>query len=357
MAAGTVAYAMGLVSSSLVAMAREPSPLSRQVEAALPPHIGACVLAIDGGQVIFQHAYGLADIETKTPCTPATNFRMASVSKQFTATAVMLLVDRRQLSFDDRLAQFFPGFPEYGNKITVKHLLSHTSGIPPYEDLIPDGTTLQLDDLDVLHLLMDTKRPRFAAGEKFEYSNSGYTLLGLIVEVVSKTPFQEFMSKEVLRPLGMNDSVLSQRGLNEVPHRAFGHERRDGRWVRADQSLTSAIRGDGAIYTSLRDYQKWLRGIEEQQLLTSDSYTAMFAPQVITDRDRSRYGFGWFIDEYRGEPRLYHNGDTRGFRLCVQRFPQRRAALLVQLNNELDGDTAQMTKLGERLADLLVFDR
>ena len=204
---------------------------------------------------------------------------------------------------------------------------------------------------------MTSNQPRFAAGEKFEYSNSGYTLLGLIVEVVSKTPFHEFMWAEVLRPLGMRDSVLYQRGLNEVPHRAVGHERRDGRWVRADQSLTSAIRGDGAIYTSLRDYQKWLQGIDEQKLLTSGSYKAMFAPQVVTDRDGSRYGFGWFLDEYRGEPRLHHNGDTRGFRICVQRYPQRRAALLVQINNDIDGDTAQMTKLGERLADLLIFDR
>ena len=97
----------------------------------------------------------------KTPCTPETNFRMASVSKQFTAAAIMLLVDRRKLSLDDKLTKFFPGFPEYGDQITVKHLLTHTSGLPAYEDLIPPGTTLQLDDYDVLHLLMDTKSPRF----------------------------------------------------------------------------------------------------------------------------------------------------------------------------------------------------
>jgi CubicO group peptidase (beta-lactamase class C family) len=339
-----------------VAMADAPSDLARRVEAALPPHVGACVLAMDHGRVTFEHAFGLADVETRSPCTPATNFRMASVSKQFTATAVMLLVDRGRLSLDDRLSSFFPGFPEYGSQITVKHLLTHTSGVPPYEELIPAGTTLQLDDLDVLHLLMDAPAPRFAAGEKFEYSNSGYALLGLIVEVASKTPFHEFVAAEVLRPLGMNDSVLYQRGLNQVPHRAIGHAREGGRWVRADQGLTSAIRGDGAIYTSLRDYQKWLRGIEDQALLQPASYAAMFAPQVTSDRGGSRYGFGWFIDAYRGEPRFHHNGDTRGFRLCIQRFPQRRAALLVQLNSDLNGPTDEMTTLGERLADLLIFD-
>src|SRR4029079_11503758 len=144
--------------------------------------VGACVLAIDGGHVVFEHAFGITDVESKTPCTASTNFRIASVSKQFTATAVMLLVDRGKLSLDDPLTKFFPGFPHYGKKITVKHLLIHTSGLPEYEKLIPAGTTLQLDDLDVLHLLMDTKEPLFPAGEKFAYSNSGYTLLGLIVE-------------------------------------------------------------------------------------------------------------------------------------------------------------------------------
>ncbi len=338
-------------------MARESSDFVRQVNAALPPHVGACVLAIDGGRVVFEHATGVADVESKTPCTPATNFRMASVSKQFTATAVMLLVDRRKLALDDTLDKFFPSFPEYARKITVKHLLTHTSGLPAYEDLIPEVTTLQLDDLDVLHLLMNAKQPRFAAGEKFEYSNSGYALLGLIVEVTADKPFHEFMADEVMRPLGMNDSLLYQRGLNEIPHRAFGHARQNDQWHEADQSLTSAIRGDGAIYTSVRDYHKWLSGIDEKKLLSATSYSAMFTPHVVTDRDGSAYGYGWFIDSYRGEPRIHHNGDTRGFRVCAQRFPRRRTALLVQLNSETGGESEQMTKLGERLADLLIFDR
>jgi CubicO group peptidase (beta-lactamase class C family) len=343
--------------AAMEAMASERPELVRAVEAALPPHVGVCVMAIDHGEIVFEHASGLADIENKTPCTPATNFRMASVSKQFTATAVMLLVDRGKLSLKDTLTKFFPGFPDYGKRITVKHLLTHTSGLPAYEDLIPKGTTLQLDDLDVLHLLMDTKEPRFKPGEKFEYSNSGYAMLGLIVEVAAQSPFHEFMASEVLRPLGMNNSVLYQRGLNEVPHRAFGHEVIGETWVRSDQSLTSAVRGDGAIYTSLQDYRKWLRGIDERKLLSTASYDAMFSPQVLTDRHGSHYGFGWFIDEYRGEPRIHHNGETHGFRACVQRFPKRRAALVYQLNCEIKGDSEQLTRIGEHLADILIFDR
>jgi CubicO group peptidase (beta-lactamase class C family) len=179
----------------------------------------------------------------------------------------------------------------------------------------------------------------------------------MIVEVAAQKPFHDFVASEIFHPLGMNDSVLYQRGLNQVAHRAFGHQRKDGEWIRADQSLTSAIRGDGAIYTSLRDYRKWVHGIESQKLLSDASYDAMFSPHVTTDRHGSRYGYGWFVDEYRGQPRIHHNGDTRGFRLCAQRFPKRGAAVVIQLNCDLDGESEQMTKLGERVADILVFKR
>ena len=153
---------------------------------------------------------------SKNGCTPETNFphgqRFEAVHGGSASCCLSTAASSRSTT---RSTKFFPGFPEYGRKITVKHLLTHTSGLPAYEELIPKGTTLQLDDLDVLHLLMDTKEPRFAAGEKFEYSNSGYTLLGLIVEVAAQKPFHEFMASEIFRPLGMNDSVLYQRGLNE----------------------------------------------------------------------------------------------------------------------------------------------
>jgi len=274
----------------VVAAADESSELIAKVEKALPESVGACVLAIDRGEVVFRRAYGLADVEAKEPCTTATNFRIASVSKQFTAAAVMLLVERGQVSLNDTLDKFFPGFPDYGRKITVEHLLTHTSGLPDYEQLIPKATTLQLDDLDVLHLLMDTREPLFAPGEKWQYSNSGYTLLGLIVEIAAGKPFHQFVADEIFRPLEMHDSVIYQRGLNDVPRRAFGHDRKDGQWVRADQSLTSAVRGDGGVYTSLEDYQKWLAALDGRRLLSQQSYHAIFTPHVTTSREGAGYG-------------------------------------------------------------------
>jgi len=334
--------------------AKADDKLADAVKELLPETPGACVLAADHGEIVFQHAYGLADVENDVACTLATNFRMASCSKQFTAFAVMLLVDRGKINLDDTLNKYFPDFPAWGHKITVRHLLTHTSGLPDYENLVPDGTTLQLDDLDAVHLLMDAKQPLFAPGEKWQYSNSGFTLLGMIVEIAADVPYHEFVAQEIFKPLGMNNSVLYQRGLNEVSNRAFGHERQEGNWIRADQSLTSAIRGDGVVYTSLEDYLKWLAGLDQRQLLTADSYSAIFTPHVKTDRAGAHYGYGWFIDSYKGEKRIYHNGDTRGFRLTVQTFPDRRAAVVVQLNGDISDD---MTKVGQELADLLIFDR
>jgi len=351
----SLTLALVVASASTLAHAEQASDeLVAQVKALLPVTPGACVMAFDQGAPVFQHAYGLADPEHNTACTPETNFRLASVSKQFTAAAVMLLVDRKKISLDDTLDKFFPGFPEWGRKITVRHLLVHTSGLPDYENLIPEGTTLQLDDLDVLHLLMDAKEPLFAAGDKWHYSNSGYTLLGLIVEQAADQPFHQFLLWEFFKPLGMNNTVMYMRGLNEIPHRAFGYQRQGGKWVRADQSLTSAIRGDGGVYSSLVDYQKWLAGLYQRRILSPAAYQQVFAPQAETDRNGAHYGFGWFIDKYRDQRRVYHNGDTRGFRDCVQTFPDRRAALLVQLNGDVPDD---MTELGQKLSDLLIFDR
>lgn len=333
----------------------EASPeLIKQVEAALPPSPGACVLAVDGGEVVFMQGFGLADVENNVPCTPQTNFRMASVSKQFTATAIMLLVDRGKLSLDDTLDKFFPSFPDYGKKITVKQLLTHTSGLPDYEDLIPKGTTLQLDDLDVLQILLETKEPLFESGAEWRYSNSAFVLLSLIVEIAAEQPYQQFMTSEVFTPLKMNNSRIYQRGLNEVSNRAFGHDLQNGKWIRADQSVASATRGDGCVYTSLEDYLKWLSAHANRKLLSPASHTAMFSPQVKTTRDDSSYGYGWFIDEYRGEPRIQHNGDSRGFRLCVQTFPERQAAIVLQFNGNVEEG---MMKVGERLADILIFER
>ncbi len=327
------------------------APIAERVEAALPDHIGAAVLVIDDGKVVFRQGFGVADIKTGKPVTPQTNFRIASVSKQFTATAVMLLVDRQRVSLEDTLDRCFPGFPAYGKKITVRHLLNHTSGLPDYEDLVPEGTTLQLHDRDVLKLMLDTKAPLSEPGTKYKYSNTGYALLALIVEQASGQPYQDFVRDRIFKPCGMKRSVVYVRGLNEVPDRAFGHMNRFAQWVRSDQSVTSAVLGDGGIYSSIDDLARWVRALHAEKLLKRSSYDMMYDPPEI-DGKSTGYGFGWRVQTYQGETRYHHTGTTRGFSLCLQRYPERNAAVIVMINNSIEG---KMTPVANRVGAIF-FD-
>jgi CubicO group peptidase (beta-lactamase class C family) len=349
-------FSVGLVTAASHVAAGSPKmqddTLIEQVRDTLPEHCGTAVLVIDDGEVIFRCGYGLADAETDIPVTPETNFRIASVSKQFTATAVMLMVELGRISLDDTLDRFFPGFPDYGRQITVRHVLNHTSGLPDYEDLVPEGTTLQLHDRDVLKIILDTDAPLFEPGTKYQYSNTGYALLALIVEQTSGVPFHAFVRDRMFKPCGMDRSVVFVRGLNEVPNRAFGHKRENGAWVRSDQSVTSAVLGDGGVYSSIDDLHRWVRALHAEKLLSAASYEVMYDPPEIAGRSTG-YGFGWRVDTYKGERRYHHTGSTRGFSLCLQRYPDRNAAVIVLINNSIDG---KMMPVADRVADALLFN-
>jgi CubicO group peptidase (beta-lactamase class C family) len=336
-----------------------PDSVAGQVESLLADSPGAAVMAIDQGEVILKLGWGKHRVdqaqEQSVACTPQSNFRLASITKQFTATAILLLADRNQLQLDDPISKFFPGAPESWNPINVRDVLTHCSGLRDYEPLIPEGTSLQLSDLNALEILIAEPETSFAPGDEFHYSNSGYVLLGLIVEAVAKKPFHEFVQSEVLDPCGMNASVLLVNGMNEVSNRVFGHRSDEGGAFHvADQSLTSALRGDGGVYSSLDDLQKWIACLQAQSLLSADSYQIMFSPQIKTDRGESHYGMGWFIDEYRGERRIYHNGGTRGFALTLRLFPDRNAAVVVLLNCERDS-AKPFDQMADRVTDALLF--
>src|SRR6185312_381692 len=190
---------------------------------------GAAVLIVRNGRVLFERGYGVTDLQSQHRIDPHTNFRLASVSKQFTAMSIMLLVHDGKLHYEDRLSDVFPDFPDYGKKITIRNLLNHTSGLEDYEDLMPDADPkvpveqIQIADEGVLDLLKKQKSTKFTPGSKWAYSNSGYVLLGLIVQKVSGQPFPNFLHERIFSPLGMTNTVAYVRGSNEVRNRAFGH--------------------------------------------------------------------------------------------------------------------------------------
>jgi CubicO group peptidase (beta-lactamase class C family) len=346
---------------------RQPTPhqIDAIFSAVTKPNVpGLAVFVRKAGRTVFERGYGVRDLRTRAKIDAATNFRLASCTKQFTAMAVMLLVHDGKLTYDTHVADIFPDFPAYGESITIRNLLNHTSGLLDYEDLMPQpppntppDKQAQISDAGVLALLEKQTTTKFPPGAKWEYSNSGYVLLGTIVAQVSGEPFPQFLHDRIFAPLGMNNTLAFVKGKNEVPSRAFGYSKQGRAWQETDQDSTSATLGDGGVYSSLDDLAKWDTALQHHTLLSAKEMQPALTPVVPPsghpvgpDNEPAAYGFGWFLNPYRGHPRMWHYGETTGFRSSIQRFTRDRLTIIVLCNRSDLNPGA----LGERVADLLL---
>ena len=323
---------------------------------------GAAVLVVYNGQLVFRRGYGVTDLRTLHPIEANTNFRLASFTKQFTAACIMLLVRDGKLHYDDHLTDLFPEFPVYGKPITVRNLLNHTSGLPDYEEILmkqypntAEEKIPQILDAGVLKLLEQQTSGKFPAGSKWEYSNSGYAVLAMIVEKVSGKGFGQFLHDRIFAPLNMTNTLAYEKGKNQAPHRAYGHTKKGDGWQETDQSPTSAVLGDGGIYSSIDDLAKWDRALREHTLLSEAEMQPALTPVQPTGGPAKlphgsdvSYGFGWFLAPYKSHKRMSHDGETIGFRTTIQRFPEDKLTVIV-LANRADLDPEQ---LALRVADL-----
>jgi CubicO group peptidase (beta-lactamase class C family) len=263
------------------------------------------------------------------------------VTKQFTATAIRRLAEEGKLSLDDRVRQWLPSLLASADTITIRHLLTHTSGLIDYEDLMAPDTTEQIHDADVLRLLESEDRTYFAPGTSYQYSNSGYALLALIVERASGVTFATYLKDHIFEPLGMHDTVAYEESISTVSNRAFGHSFVDHTWTRTDQSSTSAVLGDGGIYSSIDDLAKW------DAALYDAFYAPAFVPATSTDDPKVEYGLGWRISRHRGERMLWHSGETRGFRNVLMRFPEKRLTVVLLTNRNDPAPYATALKVAD----------
>ena len=289
---------------------------------------GASVLVLDKGRARIRRAYGFANLEGGERATTATNYRLASVTKQFTAAAIALLVEDGTLGFDDRVRDWLPSLPGAAARVTLRQLLTHTAGLIDYEDLITPGTTEPLRDAEVLALLEREDRTYFEPGAAYRYSNGGYALLALTVARATGTSFAAFLRERVFDPLGMHGTVAFEAGISTVPHRAYGYSAAGASWERTDQNLTSAVLGDGGIYSSIDDLAKWDAALYDDRLLRADTRRALFAPATSTDDPAVEYAMGWRVT---GES-LWHSGESIGFRNVIVRYPRRRLTVIVLTN-------------------------
>ncbi|MGE5315823.1 MAG: serine hydrolase domain-containing protein [Acidobacteriota bacterium] len=314
---------------------------------------GASVLVLSNGMPVFQKTYGSAVIEEHVKITPQTNFRLASMTKQFTAMCIMMLKEEGRLSYGDRVTKFLPGIPSYCSTMTVKQLLTHTSGLPDYESLIPDTQTVQVKDADIPALLHKADSTLFPPGTKYSYSNTGYALLALIVEKISGAPFREFLERRIFAPLEMRTTIAFEDGINTVEERAYGYSRTplsaasggnaDARFVRDDQSVTSAVLGDGGIYSNVMDLAKWDAALYSDRLVSRASLEEAFADAALSDGTTIDYGYGWHKETFLDIRHPYHDGSTRGFRNTILRFPSERLTVMI-LTNRNEGDPRSIAK-------------
>jgi CubicO group peptidase (beta-lactamase class C family) len=293
---------------------------------------GAALMIIKDGESIFKKVYGLADVEKKINVATHTNFRLASFTKQFTAMCIMMLEEREKLYYDQTLSEIFPNFPGYGKQITIRRLLHHTSGLIDYESLIPDTATIQVSDADVLRMMLQQDSTYFQPGSAYRYSNSGYALLAMIVEKASGQRFALFLKENIFDPLGMTNTVAYEKGSSEVENRAFGYANENGELVFKDQSLTSAVLGDGGIYSSIEDLFKWDQALYTDKLVRVETLNHAFTPGILNDGTKLDYGFGWRVDEYHGFERVHHTGQTCGFTTIIQRYPEQRFSIIILTN-------------------------
>ncbi len=304
---------------------------------AAPNEPGASVLVLKNNKIVFKKGYGLSNIVKQESIKPNTNFRLASVTKQFTAMSILLLEQKKKLSLDDPISKYFSLLPAYISKIRIKDLLTHSSGLIDYEDLMPISQKIQLHDTNCLQLMFLSDSLYFPAGSQYKYSNTGYAILALIVEQVSGKPFAQFLKENIFKTLHMKTTVAFEDGKSVVANRAYGNTFENGTWIQTDQSLTSAVLGDGGIYTNVLEYTKWIKALWSYKLISEAQQMRAWDKTKLDNGKVIDYGYGWHVEDFQNITHPFHDGSSIGFRNSVGLFPEQKLMVIVLTNrNEHD---------------------
>jgi CubicO group peptidase (beta-lactamase class C family) len=330
------------------ALADRPSPqeLTSKIEQYMAAqvergHFNGTILLAKNGQILFCRGFGMANLEHDIPCGPNTKFRLGSITKQFTAMAILILRERGKIAFTDKVGKYIPGAPKAWDEITIHHLLTHTSGIPNYTSFPDFLKTLRNPvTLDEMIAKFKGQPLEFKPGDKFKYSNSGYLVLGKIIESASGESYAAFLKKAIFDPLGMSDTGYDS-SATIIKNRASGYSRLLGlapiNATYIDMSIPHAA---GALYSTVLDLLKWDRALDSEQLVPAKSMEAMFTPF------KEHYGYGWSISNKLDQPRHAHGGGIPGFVTDIQRYPQEKLLVVVLSNFE----SSRVGRIGNDLA-------
>jgi CubicO group peptidase (beta-lactamase class C family) len=315
-----------------------------------------CALAIvKDGRIVYEHGYGMANLELAVPITPQTVFDIGSVSKQFTAMSIILLVQDGKLSLDDDIRKYLPEIPDYGSKITIRHLLHHTSGLRDYCDLFDLAGIPEADlttDRDAMDLIVRQKGVNFKAGEEFLYSDTGFFLLSEIVERVTGKTLRQFAQERIFGPLNMTSTHFHDDHTMIVPRRATGYAPHPGGGFEIDMSNFEQL-GDGSVMTTVEDLYKWDQNFYKPVVGGTEAIRELTTPGTLDSGKPIPYGMGLFIDRYRGLRWIHHSGEWVGYRAALSRFPDQQFSTLIACNCVGNMDPIRMAT---RLADLYLAD-
>jgi D-alanyl-D-alanine carboxypeptidase len=287
------------------------------------PVPGLSVAVVKDGKVVLAKGYGAANLETGAPATAETEYRIASISKQFIAAAVLLLVQDGRVGLDDKAAKYLDGPPQSWSEITIRQLLTHTSGIPrdptdyhpyreqPITEVIQSAYALPLS---------------FPPGEKWLYSNVGYYVLAELISKVSGMPWDAFIAERIFRPAQMNSTQLGT-AAEIVPHRASGYQWTNNTVVNAENWI--AVRPSSAFLSNVSDLAKWDVFLDSSGLLNDASRRMMWSQATLSDKTPVDYGFGWYVDSFLGQKRIHHDGQYPGFRSDYERFEDKLSVILL----------------------------
>lgn len=318
------------------------------------PDSPGCALAVlKGGTPIYQHNYGMADVEHSVPIGSDSVFHVASVSKQFTAFAIYLLAKEGRLSLDDDILKYIPELHDFGTPITIRHLLHHTSGLRDQWDLLT-LSSWRADDVitqdDVLNMIWRQRELNFAPGDQFLYSNSGYTLLGLIIQRVSRMSLRQFTDERIFKPLGMDHTHFHERYGDLVPHRVYSYDRRaDGSYTYLALSYSTV--GPSSLLTTVEDLARWDENYYSGRVGGEYVVAQMQQKGLLNSGKEIDYASGLEIGQYRGLRTVYHNGGDAGYRAYFLRFPEVHFSVISLCN------ASDARDLTYRVADILLSPR
>jgi len=301
---------------------------TRMTEHRIP---GLALAVIQNGKPIKTAAYGMANLELKVPTSVDTVFEIGSVSKQFTSASILLLAQDGKLSIDDLISKYLKNTPDTWTNITIRHLLSHTSGLKSYTGLDGFALTRHLTQEQFIHEIAQQPM-EFQPGESWKYCNTGFNLLGFIIENVSGTNYWAFLRARILQPLGMNATTDRRPGII-ITNRASGYEQTNHIHVNRDYDLTDVFAA-GALVSTVGDLAKWNAALDCDSPLTAASKELMWTPGRLNNGKPTKYGLGWFIEPLNGHRNIGHGGATSGFSASIQRFPDDHLAVIILSNTD-----------------------